>query len=1037
MISTPLHQPQEEELAGVPSVALTQFFGSDGVDRMQQQTILIHHLLQHSCGDVLIGLEIAKNIVLSFGAIHHDVTFLIEISNMNFLRDHGKGLQEIFQTFSFLLEDEDEDNLFSLPSQDNEGDWNHMKKEIQRIYEKYFASKGGKVQVFVEFCDHIEKSKLQDDQFISQFTIVSINNYSMLDLITVNENCRKHDIEMIASETRGLVGSVFCDFGNSFVYKDLPHPNSVLYDYFYVIDVSPTNPAIITLRGGSKQGQTNNLKEGDVISLEGIESMPEIDGSYFTCLEVNYLHDSNLCVTIDLDASILPPFNPVSAGFAIRVCKETISKHKPITEILQNPSLEKCVLHVDNPNIVHASIMTIGKFYKTFHRVPHSYQDILMLVAATYSSQLATISSLIGGIAAMEIQKAASGYYEPIPNQLFYFDAFDCVNKHQKEKLVKRSSQDIDPCMNGTMYSSQALIFGQQVHEKIENSKHLLYTIGPMGCEYLKNYLMMGVGNGLQGSFLVSDDKKVSMKHLGTHFLFRRRHVGLTKAEASAEIVQKLKHLTIHSSASKTQQLITPLKESSIIKTAFSVDMITDSCDIISAVDFMEFCNRDKTSLIKTTCNNGVKYNLQIVVPYVTNLPENLIDEKPYYKLAAPTLPIQCLNWAETFFYREFTTYAETALTYVKEPTALISTTVKEHMYDILVRYRPNNLLECLKWARLQFEILFNTSIQLLIDNYPFYMITTDGTYFWSVTKRFPRVLNFDLCNPNHVEFVLLLFKFRAQLYGFEVPETFDILTSLKEISHNHDESVYSIRNTRNNMMKDDDMDYGQLLQQSNILSDIELHPYTNYEHKHYLQFIYIATILRCENFRIVQPAKWIIWNTTLDSTPSILSISSIMSALGCLEFYKVIQGFRDSYNNATIDVTNCLTLFTQTPPKNPTISSFPNRTYCTFWDTIDIDENIEITLKDLVDIMKECYNLEISMCSTGRSMLYSFFTKRRLEDLSKPISQLVFEKTKTPVSSKFILIDICCHDLITLEEMDDIPPIRYRCYGGASSSFQ
>lgn len=151
----------------------------------------------------------------------------------------------------------------------------------------------------------------------------------------------------------------------------------------------------------------------------------------------------------------------------------------------------------------------------------------------------------------------------------------------------------------------------------------------------------------------------------------------------------------------------------------------------------------------------------------------------------------------------------------------------------------------------------------------------------------------------------------------------------------------------------------------------------------------------------------------------------------------QVIQGFRDSYNNATIDVTNCLTLFTQTPPKNPTISSFPNRTYCTFWDTIDIDENIEITLKDLVDIMKECYNLEISMCSTGRSMLYSFFTKRRLEDLSKPISQLVFEKTKTPVSSKFILIDICCHDLITLEEMDDIPPIRYRCYGGASSSFQ
>ncbi|KAG2373289.1 hypothetical protein C9374_012278 [Naegleria lovaniensis] len=1022
--------------------SLIQFFGSDGVDRMKQQTILIHHLLQHSCGDVLIGLEIAKNIVLSFGGSDHDITLLVEIANTNFFRNYGKGLQEIFQAFSFLLEDDDE-ILFTFQEDNYDKSQNRHLQEIQHIYERFFASKGGNVRVIVEFCDQIEKSRLQNDSFLSQFTIISVNNYNMLDLIAVNEKCRSHNIKMIAAETRGLVGSVFSDFGNSFVVKDLPHPNSVLYDYFYVTDISPTNPATITLRGGSLQGQTTNLKGGDVINLQRIESIPEIEGSYFTCLDVNYLYDNNLCVTIDLDATMLPPFDPVSAGYVIRVCKETITQHKPLKEILANASLESSLLHVENQKLLHASIESIGKFYKQFHRFPHSHddfkelmslvnqsngdsqsisktdEDIVTILAATYSSQLAIISALIGGVASMEIQKAASSYYGPIPNQLFYFDAFDCLHKDQKVKLVNNYYDTTDHMVHASMYDAQELIFGKHVHEKIENSKHLLYDMGSMGCEFLKNYTMMGVGNGIQGSFLVSDDKQVTLKHLETHALFRKKHIGQTKSEASTQVIQKLKHSITNSS---TRSFITSMKESSIDESSeFLVDLITDSFNGNSRVDFKEICNRDKISLIKTICNNGVLYDLQVVVPYVTSLYENLVGDKPYYKTGLPTLPIQCMDWAKTVVDQTFGYYVDQALNYVQDPNAFSTTSALEHVYNVLLRDRSTKFLDCVKWARLQFEILFKTSIQSIMERYGYDMIS-NGTRFWSVTKRFPRVLNFDIYNANHVEVVSLLSKFQAQRYGINIPEEFDLLTCLKEISG--DSSTIA----RNDLM-DDDTDYAQLLQQSTIPHDMELHPFHNYEDEDYLKLIYLTTILRCENFRIIEPSMLITWHTTLESTPIVLSLSSIISALGCLEFYKIIQGFQDSYNNASVHVANSQKMFTQTAPKKPTIlTSFPTRT---FWDTIDIDENNEITLKDLLDIMKDRYNLEISMCSSGRSMLFSFFLKpqRRSNDLAKTISQLVFEKSKTPVSSKYILIDMCCNDLITQEEFDDVPSIRYRCY--------
>jgi tRNA A37 threonylcarbamoyladenosine dehydratase len=70
-------------------------------------------------------------------------------------------------------------------------------------------------------------------------------------------------------------------------------------------------------------------------------------------------------------------------------------------------------------------------------------------------------------------------------------------------------------------YSSQIRVFGKEFQEKIENINCFLVGSGALGCEYIKNFAMMGLCCGDNGKLTVTDMDTIEKSNLNRQFLFR------------------------------------------------------------------------------------------------------------------------------------------------------------------------------------------------------------------------------------------------------------------------------------------------------------------------------------------------------------------------------------------------------------------------------------------------------------------------------------------------------------------------------------
>lgn len=141
------------------------------------------------------------------------------------------------------------------------------------------------------------------------------------------------------------------------------------------------------------------------------------------------------------------------------------------------------------------------------------------------------------------------------------------------------------------------------------------------------------------------------------------------------------------------------------------------------------------------------------------------------------------LQWARDWFEGEFKQSAEDVNSYLNNPNYAATlagqqNTKAETVMSIrktLVDERPVSFEDCVVWARLQFEKLFNNQIRQLLFNFPEDQVTSTGTKFWSGSKRCPKPLTFnveDKCEDaqmkNHFDFIVAAANLRAHMFGIK-----------------------------------------------------------------------------------------------------------------------------------------------------------------------------------------------------------------------------------------------------------------------------
>ena len=63
---------------------------------------------------------------------------------------------------------------------------------------------------------------------------------------------------------------------------------------------------------------------------------------------------------------------------------------------------------------------------------------------------------------------------------------------------------------------------------------------GAIGCELLKNYAMISLGSGKNGSISLTDPDSIELSNLSRQFLFREKHISKPKSLVAAMVIYSM-----------------------------------------------------------------------------------------------------------------------------------------------------------------------------------------------------------------------------------------------------------------------------------------------------------------------------------------------------------------------------------------------------------------------------------------------------------------------------------------------------------------
>ena len=891
-------------------------------------------------------------------------------------------------------------------------------------------------------------------------------------LIALNKKCRQVGAAFIYTITTGVFGQVFCDFGEAFVCAD-KDGNNPLTSQIESVFQEGDNVVIKVLEDQGRHG----LETGDVVTFARLKG---VDG-----LQTNKNYKINVTgpFTFEIPGETVRD-SDAQQGYITQVKQPVTIKFETYEKRLQEPGefMLSDFAKFDRPNLLHIAYQALEEYRsesghfptpgdvaaatkvleltksKSSDELTAAQERIVKQLASGSKAILSPMCAALGGIVGQEVLKACSGKFTPI-NGFFYLDA--------DETLPDDLLPPDEVAAENSRYDSQIAVFGKEMQQKLLNLRYFIIGAGAIGCEMLKNWALMGVACGPEGHVHVTDMDKIEKSNLSRQFLFRNTDINEFKSSTAAKAAQ----------AMNPDFKITAYQEKVAADTEhlFGDDFYDKLSGVCTALDNVEArlyvdqrCVFYRLPMLESG-TLGTKGNTQIVVPHLTenygasrDPPEKSI---PICTLKHyPNLIQHTLQWARDWFEGEFKQSAEDVNSYLSQPGEqyLSSLSPNEKVETLkkiqktLVDERPVSFEDCVVWARLQFEDMFNSQIRQLLHNFPSDHMTSSGTPFWSGSKRCPKAISFDIENKcedaemfNHLDFVVAAANLRAEMYGikgrtdkdyfenvlkdvivpdFSPAEGVKISTTDEEEKDNNDAPMDTgeteVETIWNSLPKQSDL-AGFKLNPIDFDKDIDDH----------MLFVTACSNLRAINYSIPTEDTHRSRAIAGNIIPAIATTTAMVTGLICLELYKVVGTPRkeltiEAYKNAFCNLA--IPFMTLSEPSAPakTKSIVKGKEWdWTAWDTLDVNKG-DMTMGEFMEYFESEYDLEISMLSYGVSILYSFFAnKKKVEERKQmKMTEVIHSITKKefPPNQLFITLEVIAESKETGEEVE-LPSLKFR----------
>lgn len=852
------------------------------------------------------------------------------------------------------------------------------------------------------------KDLTSDLSLLKKFQSIVLTDTPLKDQLKIADFCHQNGIYITITDTFGLFGSIFTDFGKNFTVGD-PTGENPLNGIVAGIDEQGLVSALDETRHG--------LEDGDFVTFSELEGMEALNDG--TPRKITVKGPYTFQIDLPQNAGQYK-----RGGLYQQVKMPKILDFEPLSQQLKKPEqLISDFAKFDRPGQLHAGFQALHAFAEKHNgELPRAHNDedakevfqitkeineqseekaeldekVITELSYQARGDLSPMAAFFGGLAAQEVLKSVSGKFHPI-KQWLYLDSLESL-----PTSVKRSEELCKP--TGSRYDGQVAVFGKEYQEKLSNVKQFLVGAGAIGCEMLKNWAMIGLGTGPQGRIWVTDMDQIEKSNLNRQFLFRPKDVGQLKSECASRAVQAMNpdlkgHIEMLKDrvAQDTEHIFNE-------KFWENLDGVTNALD---NVDARTYVDRRCVFFHKPLLDSGTlgtKGNTQVVLPRLTESYSSSQDppEQSFPMCTLRSFPNRIehtIAWAKELFNNVFTAPADIVNSYITQKDYL-GTTLRqsgtekqtlETLQEFLVSSKPETFDDCIEWARLQFEKHFNNSIQQLLYNFPKDSKTSSGQPFWSGPKRAPDALAFDINNESHYNFVLAGANLHA--FNYHIKQNSDrdyiagVLDRMMVPDFKPDPGVKIQADDKepdpNAPAGGIDEDNAQLeklaksLPQPKQLADFRLEGVefekdddTNF----HIDFITAAANLRAENYKIQTADRHKIKFIAGKIIPAIATTTALVTGLVILELFKIVDGKDDieQYKNGFVNLALPFFGFSEpiASPKGVYQGVNGEETIDKLWDRFETED---VTLQQFLDNFK-AKGLSVTMISSGVSLLYASF---------------------------------------------------------------